>query len=197
MKLLNLPRESQEALLNDASMFLIPFNEYELFNLDEEFHNINTIYITNNNIYGYGTSYTDGEFENEWEIELNTPYKIGDKVYLQEDFFFSNSELIDYEYIEYCLEHTDTDIDILDEEGSLLNASQMQENQSRYKAIIKDIKVIRVQEIDIDEWYNLSNIAWGTNIWLSIKNWYNEQYGEKEYSKNPYVFLYEIEKVGQ
>ena len=69
-----------------------------------------------------------------------------------------------------------------------------------YKANIKDIKVVRVQELNIDEKEKISSFS--SKVYskknnnrafhLDFKDWYNKQY--KNYEDNPYLFLYELGK---
>ena len=150
MKQLNLPKESQEALLNGASMFIIPINEGTFF---IERWNHNTI-LGNKMIDNF--------------ISDCSPYKIGDKVYLQE-------------YTEMSRE-------------GYYKSEEVKPSQCGYKAIIKDVKVIRVKDFDSLDMGEIT--ATGGRLFSKpFLEWYNKQY--KNYDENPYVFLYEVEKVGQ
>ena len=68
-------------------------------------------------------------------------------------------------------------------------------------AIIKDVKVIKVQKIpwniklNILTGYDLENQKHNIFIEPLFKDWYNKQYGN--YKDNPYVFLYEIERTNK
>lgn len=124
MKSLNLPKESQEALLNGASMFLVTCVR------DPQDYGINRMMY----------------------IKAHSLYQIGD------EFHFDG-----------------------------------------YKIIIKDIKVVKVKDIDYELAYTIQGKK-ESKFWSDCENevgifvdWYNKQYGN--YDDNPYVFLYEIERL--
>ena len=149
MKPLNLPKENKEALLKGASIFLKPINEGTFF---IERWNNDTI---------LGNKMID-DF-----ISDCSPYKIGDKVYLQE-------------YTEMSRE-------------GYYESEEVKPSQCGYKATIKDIKIVRVQEIDFNTKMILCiNSEMRSNPHHTFINWYNKQY--KNYDENPYLFLYEVEK---
>jgi len=57
---------------------------------------------------------------------------------------------------------------------------------------IKSVKIIKVQDININDMWETAKFK--DNFWTSrcFKNWYNKQYNN--YDQNPYVFLYEVAK---
>lgn len=128
MKQLNLPKESQEALLNGGSMFIAPVETGILFLSRWD----------NNTTVGYKLI---NDFINDC-----SPYQIGDGVYFDD-----------------------------------------------YKATIKDIKVVRVQDITYQERCRMKLPKDGVYWQKDVENWYNKQYGN--YEDNPYVFLYEVERI--
>lgn len=152
MKPLNLPKESQEALLNGASIFLVPIVYSELI-------------LKNSKVYK--PNWTGNDYG---EIEIKSPYQIGDKVYLQE-------------YVEMSRE-------------GYYESEEIKPSQCGYKIIIKDIKIIRVQDLDVNDVINLRIECNGENwkiFYDDIEKWYNKQY--KNYDENPYIFLYEVERI--
>jgi len=56
-----------------------------------------------------------------------------------------------------------------------------------YRATIKDVKVVRVQDLTTLQIVNITNTPF-----VFFEDWYNKQYGN--YEDNPYVFLYEVEE---
>jgi sulfur relay (sulfurtransferase) DsrF/TusC family protein len=67
-----------------------------------------------------------------------------------------------------------------------------------YKATIKNVKVIRAQDLPwnikltILVGFSLDNQEHNVFIDTLFKDWYNNEYGN--YEDNPYVFLYEVER---
>ena len=63
-----------------------------------------------------------------------------------------------------------------------------------FKATIKDVKVVRVQDLDALERYKLTKIRFQLDSEgkLNLIDWYSKQYGN--YDDNPYLFLYEVEE---
>lgn len=161
MKPLNLPKLSQEALLNGANMFLMPCNN-ELLDYDcEDF------------------------IETSKLLTLKeSPYQIGDEVYLQEEFAYDGLNMLTYKN-----EWNNT-------KWEWFNTSEMKEHQSRYKGVITNIKVVRVQDIIGNNKAILMNrkdhLGYIEDI---FEDWYNKQYNESAYERNDYVFLYTIEEI--
>jgi len=159
MKPLNLPKESQEALLKGASMFLIPIMPIDLK------HNE----MLNHILFKSGALHTN----NAIRYSL---YQIGDEVYLKHD------KKVTWDFVLW----------------SDIKAEYMTEEDSDLKATIKNVKVVRVQDIKAMEVANFMSPLnafkadeKGKFIWF--KDWYNKQYGN--YENNPYVFLYKIERI--
>ena len=139
MKTLNIPKETQEALLNGASAFIVPSYKIREDFLEEAF-TFNKVYT---NLY----------------IKQESPYQIGDEVYIAED-------------------------------GILLMSNPPQP-KIIYKATIKDVKVVRVQDIDYTDKLGFTELD--VTRFGYVGNWYSKQY--KNYEDNPYVFLYEVERI--
>ena len=60
-----------------------------------------------------------------------------------------------------------------------------------YKAIIKDIKVVRVQDFDS---LDMGEITATSRLFSKpFSDWYNKQY--QNYDENPFVFLYTVERI--
>ena len=142
MKPLNLPKESQEALLNGGSMFIVPITDrqlemYKNYLISKQITNTEPINIEHSSI---------------------APYQIDDEVFITED-------------------------------GIMLMSNPPQPKVI-YKATIKDIKVVRVQDIDYTDKLGFSELD--VTRFGYVGNWYNKQYNN--YEDNPYVFLYEIER---
>ena len=146
MKPLNIPKESQEALLNGASMFLMPIDD-EIFE----------------------KGWSKYQFLQDYRLKEFAPYQIGDEVYLQEDNrcpkcnVFYNNKMRLSEHIEQC------------------------DKNYKYKATIKDIKVVRVHDL-----FSLGTSAL-LGAWSKteedFKDWYNKQYGN--YEDNPLQLAYQ------
>ena len=161
MKPLNLPKESQEALLKGASMFLIPIMPIDLK------HNE----MLNHILFKSGALHTN----NAIRYSL---YQIGDEVYLKHD------KKVTWDFVLW------RDI----------KAEYMTEEDSDFKATIKDVKVVKVMDTEKTENYddysrflhNILGLKRGAYSQVVFANWYNKQYGN--YDENPYVFLYEIER---
>ena len=165
MKPLNLPKESQEALLNDAKVFLKQIdlsNNIHLLNyLADEYFNVNEKY----------TEILD-------DILALAPYQIGEEVYLK------HNKKVTWDFVLW------RDI----------KAEYMTEEDSDFKATIKDVKVVKVMDTEKTENYddysrflhNILGLKRGAYSQVVFANWYNKQYGN--YDENPYVFLYEIER---
>jgi hypothetical protein len=149
MKPLNLPKESQEALINGASMFIVPLSSgqqnFEEYMIDP--------------------------------IDIISRYQIGDEVYINEPYGFDKNFNLIYE----------------DDSAwfKVNHYSDMRPYQSRYKATIKDVKVVRVYDL-FRFGYSALLGAWSKTE-EDFKDWYNKQYGN--YEDNPYVFVYEVKEI--
>lgn len=158
MKPLNLPQLSQEALLNGASMFLIPISRELIENkvgkviaLEERDNKTFVLkYEKSKNSYS--------SFDVCYDIEFFSPYQIGDGVYFKYEKNW---------------------IDGLPDGKSYY-----------YNTTIKDVKVVRVQDIDYSDKFGFTEFD--VTRFGYVGNWYNKQYGN--YEDNPYVFLYEVKK---
>jgi hypothetical protein len=143
-KLNDLPKESQEALLNGASMFVIPLKRQD----EESIKNYTWLCDKNNSIPIFKPL-----------IDYMPMYERGDEV---------------------CIKGFKINDDMCKKDGTL------------WKAIIKDIKVSKL--------YDLANIIHNDEAGLkfiseeeTLRYWYNQQYNDFE--DNPYVILYEIERI--
>lgn len=167
MKSLNLPKESQEALLNGASMFILPM-ENEI-NKEKSF------------ITGYPNTLCS--------LIMEAPYQIDDEVYIKK-INIENGELICPICGFWCLGTGGQ---------GCINKPDLYYNEIYF--IIKNIKIVRVQKIpwniklNILTGYDLENQKHNIFIEPLFKDWYNKQYGN--YDDNPYVFLYEIERINK
>jgi hypothetical protein len=166
MKPLDLPKESQEALLNGANMFIVPIDTTEEF--------INKL---KNDKYSV---------ENYLKFVFS-PYQIDDEVYLQEEFINQMGRIV----------YSDTREFSSSGEELIETSSEMEEYQSRWKGVIKNVKVVRVQDLTYIEHSKILahciDIQHNTVPLLeNFQYLYNKQY--HNYEDNPYVFLYEIER---
>lgn len=197
MKALNLPKESQEALLNGASMFIIP----ALKIISDTMGGIISIKEYRKSGIGQFIDYYDIDFERHYcfNVKLQSPYQIGDEVYIKR-INIENGELICPICGFWCLGTGGQ---------GCINKPDLYYNEIYF--IIKDIKVVRVQKIakkgyfdgaDIDEqvlkglgfeWIGYFNRESYEEIGYKLfKYWYNKQYNK--YEDNPYVFLYTVER---
>lgn len=171
MKSLNLPKESQESLLNDANIFIKPIKFTDNFAL-----------VDNDRLLYY-----DGEVFPLDYLSKFAPYQIGDEVYIKK-INIENGELICPICGFWCLGTGGQ---------GCINKSDLYYNEIYF--IIKNIKIVRVQKIpwniklNLLTGYNLENQKHNIFIEPLFKDWYNKQYGN--YKDNPYVFLYEIERI--
>jgi hypothetical protein len=197
MKNLNLPKESQEALLNGASMFIESYKFKTIRNWNgTENKNPKVLYDNNNMPYGCELVdiYTDETSECTDYTFIETPsYQIGEEVYLQEEFINQMGRIVYSDTREFSC----SGVELIE------TASEMEEYQSRWKGVIKNVNVVKIEEItavQIDKILNLKSINKTGGITIEnyaelidiFKDWYNKQYGN--YDKNPYMFLYEIER---
>ena len=208
MKLLNLPKESQEVLLNGVSMFIVPIS-----------HPLEPAYMM-----------TRQKMYKNTLIERFSLYQIGDEVYLQEEFrigYWDTKTLqmaFDYksgkcdtlrnipkEDFFDCLKEIISNLSRIDvkpdQSGNYVwekynspldwnDASQMQPHQSRYKATIEDVKIVRIRELSLGQMLKTTGFTqyqFEENGWGIFIDWYNKQY--ENYEGNPYVFLYEVEEI--
>ena len=167
-------KETKEALLNGASIFIEPFNK----DITEKY-NGNPYYIN-------------------YLVEDFSKYQINDEIY-----FETAKEFI----CDWCKGKDPSCTDCY-------GTGKIWDIDKEYKATIKSIKVVKVQDIDDDRTMdNINPDNWQypssanylyddytNNIIEEIANkrfttfidWYNKQYSN--YEDNPYVFLYEVER---
>lgn len=150
MKPLNLPKESQEALLNGAHVFIIPCEQYTVAKkYQPEAYKVQKLSNTTAVVVSKGSSSIREVGDKIGGIDLNdlslwTPisaYQTSDRCFLT------------------------------------LNTHAIFD--------IKDIKVVRVHE--------LSTLQVVNTPFQFFEEFYSKQYND--YDENPYVFLYEIERI--
>lgn len=157
MKPLNLPKESQEALLNGAGMFFITISTHLSYMCE---------------LKQYPEKYS--------------PYQIGDEVYLQENLKCNCNAGLN-NTTGKCLRC-----------GEFIDFPMTINQKIVFKATIKNFKIIKVQDLDVNDVINLGIECNGENwktFYDDVEKWYNKQY--KNYDENPYIFLYEVEKDNQ
>ena len=200
-----------KALQSGATMFLLPIDINKIsINLNEE----NGLYF--NSAYKFECSYCKGKDSQctdcygkgyIWDLDCESkeefiakysPIKKGDKdIFVQEEFttdsdeeYGINDELVYYSDTEDYLFGTHED-NPQKYRNQWLPASQMTKEQSRYSFNeCIDIKVVRVQEINIKDIPKIQ-----TEMWM-FDDWYNQQMKEQNinrtYEDNDYVFLIEF-----
>ena len=79
------------------------------------------------------------------------------------------------------------------------NVSQMQEHQSRYKGVVVDVEVKRVQDLTVKTMrtflglsFHEADLHWEKFLEDFI-DWFNSQF-DVRYEDNPYVFLYTVKR---
>ena len=165
---IELPKQTIDALLNRASMFIVPISEG-----------------TNEHVEDFKLYGDDSKI-----IECHSKLQRGDNFFVQEEFAM---DIVNY--IHYLADYdNEYDRNQMDYHYGIIEASKMTEKQSRYKGIIVDVDVKRVQEI----YGNYKAILMNTSdelgyIESQFKKWFNTQFKVK-YEDNPCVFLYIVKE---
>ena len=265
MKPLNLPKESQETLLNGASMFIEPIyhsylisdeemiethspyqigDEVRFSTLDENYDSYQELYTFifdekvsnvilwhNDNKVTYIKEKSNKSFDwledrtfnismDKFKVKVKNALKVLKNTYRVEikTKMYSTGEYSSSIYgiggassakyiSEYEIKST------LDAFKAALHMAR--DINSRFKAIIKDVKVTTLDNISDNEMQKILGIDFHipivycsdddytsnqaekacAKLYSYFKDWYNKQYDN--YDKNPYVFLYEIERTNK
>lgn len=212
MKGIELPKETIEALLNGANKFIVPCSiKHTCDNFDiAEDREINTCKACNK-IHGTPLQigdkfYVQEEFRigywNSITEQMAFDYKIGKDKSLKDienelfwDLVIESKCELDvlgikpYSNGDYSWEKYNSPL-------KWRKAETMKYEQSRIKDLVTvDFKIKRVQDLVYSECYEITgNIYYtGTVWWEFFKRWIERKYSIS-WDKNPYVFLYTIEK---
>lgn len=174
---IELPKETINALLSGASMFVVPFKK-EAFNKSEKDNE--KLYES----YVHRLQYGQKHF-----IQDYSRLQISNSFYVQEEFCLTPKS----KYCNIILKNdcgakfiqAGTNIDWCE-------ASKMTYKQSRLKdLVVVDIKIKKVQELSVQEKQNICIIE--RNEVISFADWIKKQ--NINYDDNPYVFLITCNKI--
>ena len=203
-KPIELTQSQIKALQSGATMFLLPIDINKIsINLNEE----NGLYF--NSAYKFECSYCKGKDSQctdcygkgyIWDLDCESkeefiakysPIKKGDKDIFIQEYAYQT----DIGKMYYNVRSEAGSYYIPKENGTLIVASQMTKEQSRYSfSECIDVKVVRVQDITIKD---ISKLMWEED-WIvgAIEYLYNQQMKEQNinrtYKDNDYVFLVEF-----
>jgi hypothetical protein len=177
MKNLQITRQTAKTLSDGATMLLMP--------IDKDITKIEN-----------GRIEWNGRDENVWHQEIEPfitcflPIQAGDEFYCQEDFIACNQPNTFW----YKADNRPNN-----NEFFWQPASEMTEQQSRFKFKCVDVEIKRVQDLINDEIFavglNVDSKYWNDECsdisssgeWLN--NWLNDQHGSDFYESNPFVAL--------
>ena len=148
MRVIELPKQTIEALLNDTSMFIEPIKGF----------------------IGIKTSKEHEEEAKKSFIRIMSKLQIGGEFFIQEDFcedaveiYYKNTSSLE------CANNTDW-----------VSAKKMNARQSRYKGVVVDVEVNRVQDLVLID-----------GMFIDYVNFLDNEV----YEDNPYVFLYTVKRI--
>lgn len=174
-KEIELNKKQIEAINNGATSFIIlP----DFLDNDEE-----KVIV---NLYQNGKGQ---EAREKWGFEL--PLQIAQKFFVQEEFAIHQRYLMSHErdseskYSKPVVIYRDTTPWSM----NWYQANEMEEYQSRIKGTVLNVKVVKIQELDIDQVSSLNYDGIGT-----LEGITDSIYGKGTYESNPYVFIYTFKK---
>lgn len=207
---IELPKQTIDTLLNGASMIIVPIEDKNIsIQLDEgEFiqsaYNFECDWCKGNDAnctdcYGLGRRWDiDCESKKEF-VDKYYPLQKGDEFFIQEEFKYvgckaENSPMSTYRRIAYSDHENYNDKGVATGKAKVIDASQMTQEQSRYKGIVVDVEVKRVQylaRIHLMKMKVPMYSAFSQETYLTM--WLEKQ-GIK-YEDNPYILLYTVKEI--